>query len=644
MAPESTDDTNSVIASTIRDWLSTCLTCHTTCLNSQPSAVNNDDILTSAECWCPTWLIDVNDWCIVRGNVKADYFALSYTWGEDNECSNEKLQLLSHNVDSLTSTDSLNRHRHQLSKAIIDAIELTAAIGTRYLWVDRLCIIQDDPHKVAEFMDMDRIYSGATVTIIAAAQSGLYIEPTDSVRNFTVPSINMRGQAAHQIVRTYYQAVARSKWATRGWTYQEYILSSRVVFFLGTIVFWQCEGAVWDSNQLRLDGHEPAPPQEIVMSDPSGSTFMRHMETPAWPDFRLYADLICPYNGRELSHQEDGLSACLGILNRLEPAFPGGFVSGLPRLYLDHALLWQPLKCVYDSPDPPINPSRKHSDGCEESTGPSTRRPSLPSWAWSGWQCFVEPKSLLAGSDIQRQGTYENDVPRSWRLLRTVEWECTNDTSFPNDLEKQDKQCADRSLNLLPLPSRRSLSSLPKYIAAWTSCITLRHAATLEIRIEPFMRKRAAFMNSSVNPVLSEKPLNEMCKVAVLQDSTGRFAGLLRITDSAASVAQGDMTIVAMSQGSANGRDLRNCFEEKVFRRSRYHNPDPFQAIYDDNERWVDSSSELSYKGEENYRILAVGDHNTSLELSGAEYNDIQDYEFYNVLWVQGGKDGISYR
>ncbi|RGP67470.1 heterokaryon incompatibility [Fusarium longipes] len=631
-------DTGPVLVSTIKDWLTTCRSCHTTCVNSQHEAIPNNEGLTGVGCWRPAWLIDVSDYCIVQGSLEGEYSSLSYTWEDDEQSPEERLQLLSHNIDSLKEVNSLKRHRHRLSKAIIDAIELTASIGTRYLWVDRLCIVQDDLHKATELMKMDRIYSGATLTIAAAAPSGLYLSSQDSIHNATVPALKMSGPAMFKTVRAYYQRVARSKWAKRAWTYQEYILSRRVVFFLGTVIFWQCDGAVWDSDQLMPYPHEINHPYTIDVSETSALTFLRHIQTPTWPDFGLYASLICPYNGRGLSHQEDGLSACFGILNRLEPAFPRGFIFGLPRMYLDHALLWQPLKSNYDSPDPPIKHPRKLSDGCEGRTGPSSRRPTLPSWAWCGWQCFIDPNSFRAAMEIDSQGTYKGDTSSTWRLKSTVEWKSINDMQTPA------QQHRGSAPELSPSLSTQISYSPPNYIAAWTSCITLHAAATLELRIEPFMMKRAGFMDSSVNPVLSEKSLNEMCQVGVLQNATGRFAGLLRITDSGTSAMQGDMTLVAMSWGTANGKDLKNCFEEKVFRRSRYHNPKPFRAIYDDNERWIDCSPELSYKGKDNYRVLAVGDYNESLQLMTEDYDETQEYEFCNVLWIQRGENGVSYR
>ncbi|KAJ4111489.1 hypothetical protein NW768_011843 [Fusarium equiseti] len=630
-----------VIASTIREWLSICLSCHTaTCINSQCAAIFNNEAPTSTGVWRPSWLIDVKDQCVVRGTLQGEYYALSYTWGDDSN-EKEKLQLLRNNIDSLTSTYSLKPHRNQLSKAIVDAIELTAAIGTRYLWVDRLCIIQDDPHKVAELMNMDRIYSGAALTIVAAADFGLYLNPEDSIQTTELKALRMNDQPAHRIVRTYYGELARSDWATRAWTYQEHILSRRVVFFLGYLVFWQCEGAVWDSDQLRPNQQEAGDLDENDISDPSISKLFRRMETPSWPDFSLYADLICPYNGRELSHQEDGLTACLGVLNRLEPAYPGGFIFGLPRVYFDHALLWQPLKCHYTSLESPIGYLRKPYDGCKGRTGPSTHRPTLPSWAWCGWQCFVDPKVFQVSKEINESRSYGENVS-SWRLKSTVKWEYAG-----AELENAGQQGKDLTQEVSPASlNGKSPLLASSRIAALTSCITLFPAATLEIRYEPTMMLRSGFMGSSVHPVLSEKPLERMPKVVVLQDSTGRFSGLLRITDSTAVVAEGKMTIIAISQGTASGRDLEDCFEEKVFRRSRYHDPMPFRVIYDENERWVDCKSlSRPFNDKENYRVVAIGDYDENLELKHGDYYDYtEEYEFYNVLWVQKDKNGIAYR
>jgi hypothetical protein len=59
-----------------------------------------------------------------------------------------------------------------LPRTIRDALEVTLSIGYRFLWVDSLCIVQDDDEDRDLQIDMmDEIYSNATLTI--AAGTGL---------------------------------------------------------------------------------------------------------------------------------------------------------------------------------------------------------------------------------------------------------------------------------------------------------------------------------------------------------------------------------------------------------------------------------------------------------------------------------------
>ncbi|KAH7184659.1 heterokaryon incompatibility protein-domain-containing protein, partial [Fusarium flagelliforme] len=390
-------------AASIKKWLSVCDEHHTSCINA-----------SDAQSVRPTWLIDVEDQCIVQGDVPAKYIALSYTWLDVKGQSSamDHMQLLSSNMQSMKTPDALRKDAARLPTVIKDAIELTSLLGERWLWVDRLCIVQDGPQKMSECMRMDKIYAGAYMTIAAAAQGGLFAGTRHDygVSDGTTESTDEK-------IRRHYHRLKLSRWAKRAWTYQEYILSKRIVFFLDTEIFWQCEIATWDPKFSFSNQDE----QAFVGTVPN-STLLRHLETPEYPDFSLYADIICPYNGRELSYQEDGLSACLGILNRLEPAFPGGFTFGLPRLYLDHALLWQPLKMSYDDVDTGRSASgRVLSDGCAPRTGLPTRRPSLPSWAWCGWQCFVDPDSLLKAFNLC-QSSDQNLERKSWTLQNLVTW------------------------------------------------------------------------------------------------------------------------------------------------------------------------------------------------------------------------------
>jgi hypothetical protein len=392
--------------------------------------------------------------CIVRGNVQGQYLALSYIWQNDTRPidNEQQFQLLLNNAEDLAAPNSIKQHNPRLPKVIQDTMELTTAIQKKYLWVNRLCIIQDDPQREEEVMRMDQIYSGAYMTIVAAAEHGLYCTPVGTVHNPAIQSPKDWFENSwckiepNERILEYYGTVSRSKWAKRAWTYQEYLLSKRVVFFLDTRIFWQCECAVWDKDYLRSEEGNEA---ESLVSSSSEPT--RSFSVPTWPDFGLYVDLVCPYNGRELSFSEDGLSACSGVLKRLAPAFSNGFLFGLPRIYLDHALLWQPLKAECEIPQ-----SEVITDGIPGRISSSTRRSTLPSWAWCGWQCFVDPQSFQAVLNLGQDGCYREDSTSSWKLCNITTWEYAS-TLIPKPVKTGES--VQKSRNQTPSISSTQLAA-----------------------------------------------------------------------------------------------------------------------------------------------------------------------------------------
>jgi Heterokaryon incompatibility protein (HET) len=110
----------------IRTWISLCDSGHHEC---QPSTTGLRGSLR---------LIDVNQECLVDvlWGQGVHYFALSYTWGSQRP----QLILTKHNKSNLYATGGIQNP----SRTIIDAMDLVNNLSERYLWVDALCIIQDD--------------------------------------------------------------------------------------------------------------------------------------------------------------------------------------------------------------------------------------------------------------------------------------------------------------------------------------------------------------------------------------------------------------------------------------------------------------------------------------------------------------------
>lgn len=87
-------------------------------------------------------LIDVINNSIIRptpeGGKPPCYVALSYPWG------NAKQGQLTRDLETEAEKDDGLCYVGPLPRTIDDAIEVTKMLGIRYLWVDRLCIVQDD--------------------------------------------------------------------------------------------------------------------------------------------------------------------------------------------------------------------------------------------------------------------------------------------------------------------------------------------------------------------------------------------------------------------------------------------------------------------------------------------------------------------
>lgn len=153
-------------AGLIQTWLQECQSKHiSTC--SPPSMDATDFEQYSFR------FIDVQRLCVVQISNPSSYIALSYVWGQA-----KTLRLTKHNQRDLMTDQGLGRSWDKIPLTIRDAICLLQKMGIRYLWVDSICLIQDDEDDVASgIQKMDLIYERSLFTIIAAsgtdANSGL---------------------------------------------------------------------------------------------------------------------------------------------------------------------------------------------------------------------------------------------------------------------------------------------------------------------------------------------------------------------------------------------------------------------------------------------------------------------------------------
>jgi hypothetical protein len=117
----------------LRRWKRVCDTTHG---NKCQAAVKGRLVGQPPKFLVDTWLL-----CLVPGVSGIPYIALSYVWGTDAffKTSSTDLAFLQ------TKNAFLDpQRRHAIPQTILDGISITQVLGERYLWVDALCIVQDD--------------------------------------------------------------------------------------------------------------------------------------------------------------------------------------------------------------------------------------------------------------------------------------------------------------------------------------------------------------------------------------------------------------------------------------------------------------------------------------------------------------------
>lgn len=224
---------------------------------------------------------------------------------------------------------------------------LVPRFDERYLWVDSLCIMQDDAeNKHNQIALMDVIYQSAILTLVAVsgkgAGAGLPGVRSGS-REVRQHVEQVQGLKFTNTLRRPSSSIDSSVWNSRAWTYQEWKLSRRLLLFAKEQIAWKCDHvSCWEDDfetEFRLSEVEPGSAGRAPDRDysPDRLPLKGHI------NFRMYALAVEDYSARSLSFDSDALNAFAGIMDYLRPIMRSGYVYGLPESELDEALLWQPM-------------------------------------------------------------------------------------------------------------------------------------------------------------------------------------------------------------------------------------------------------------------------------------------------------------
>ncbi|KAG2755201.1 HET-domain-containing protein [Suillus brevipes Sb2] len=333
-------------------------------------------------------VVDVVSMAVVPAPSGCRYVALSYVWGS----SGAEYWTTKDNRAARSMPGGLNAAT--LPDTIADSISFVRQLGERYIWIDALCITQDDSQdKITQLHAMDLVYGLSYFTLIAAGGKTAR-DPLPGFRPRTrTPQTHIEVvQGLHLFVAppTLEKVLALSTWITRCWTYQETALSCRRVYFTEQQVYFDCRCQVFCENivaeskadfstsYLRLPRGEYFP----VSSDP----------------FDSYLFAVKSYTRRHLTVESDIVDAFTGVTNALVVAFGLGdptrtFQYGMMLTELHRALLWQ-----HDPHTPRAR--RSLTDGGNT---------SWPSWAWATWRSAA----IYMGRGVYRQTrvvSYSNET------------------------------------------------------------------------------------------------------------------------------------------------------------------------------------------------------------------------------------------
>jgi hypothetical protein len=285
---------------------------------------------------------------------RGDYIALSYCWGIHQEF--------------ITTASSLDSRREgfkieDLPLTLQDAVLLARNLRFKFLWVDALCIVQDDTRdKAIEIAAMGQVYKSATVTISAAnsacAQDG-FLMSMIAEQSFLLPT-RAAGFGILKVGLPQSRGFQEAEpLETRAWALQESLLSPRVLVFNTNELLWHCQTMpmnYWGGRSEQ--NHADRLPCNIFGARDTNIADSRDRNS------RIWIDIVEEFTKRSLTIPGDRLSAIEGVASELSRIWNDEYLVGLWRKGLPRLLSW---KREYDA----------NMDDAPELSN------LFPSWSWA---------------------------------------------------------------------------------------------------------------------------------------------------------------------------------------------------------------------------------------------------------------------
>ncbi|KAI1779166.1 heterokaryon incompatibility protein-domain-containing protein [Hypoxylon cercidicola] len=323
----------------LKNWLRKCDEMH-------PCRLKDDPEL-------PTRLVKVTNQEVRIVHTEAQkgrYTTLSHRWG-----ANETFKLTSVNATSMNDNISWE----VIPRTYQDAIEITRELQVEYIWIDSLCIIQDDLEDwKRESIRMRTIYGNSYLNIAGChaldSDGGLFSSSTLLQRFPTHPvpgnaGIYIRNQPhmTHTDYGSNYSESNSQELLSRGWVFQERVLSPRVVYYDLEELKWECNVAI----DCQCGGM-------VVLSNfkldyMAGLEDRRGLRALPFAWMRITER----YSHLRLTYDTDRVVALAGIADQaLKSGYGGRYLAGVWEHSLAHQLCWE-ITDVHRKPETYLAPS-----------------------------------------------------------------------------------------------------------------------------------------------------------------------------------------------------------------------------------------------------------------------------------------------
>jgi hypothetical protein len=320
-----------------KQWLARCFEEHTTC-----GRLNDDAKVL------PTRLLEIS----ANGKrqkvrlvesvyipPESRYLSLSHCWGKKRIFS-----LVQDNIMKLMEDIPIS----ELPRTFQDAFEVTTQLGYSYLWIDSLCIVQDEPSDWArEAGRMGDVYENASLNIAATAfsssASGLFVSKSADKPKLLTASVDMQLGDIH--LTGTFELVQEKGWTSRvdraplnkrAWVAQERFLSPRKLHFGRDQLLWECHQLqACEMLPLGLD-------KFIISSKYDGFTSYRDIVgiKSSSQHHTAWCKIIDAYTTFALTYPSDKLVAIAGITSKYQELLNDRCIAGLWEKTLVMDLMW----------------------------------------------------------------------------------------------------------------------------------------------------------------------------------------------------------------------------------------------------------------------------------------------------------------